>query len=188
MAFPVEVDNLLASNSASAGVAFLIRFSFRSATKLVWTGFGRLPTLDGAVWEGVGDVVNIGGISGSLSGTAPSGTLTASGVSPDLLPRAIGGADDYLQRPVQILLQAFDDRRRVGNPCPLDFGLMTGIEVSRNGDSRSLAINYESPYVGRSNPRGGWYSDRDQQLRFPGDRGCERVPFLLFHKENWPAY
>lgn len=168
--------------------AFLVKFDFASATKRVWTGFGRLRTLDGHLWDGIGELLSIDGLQGPLSGSAPAGKVTASGVSPDLLPIALGEQEEYTRRPIAIYFQAFQNRALVGNPLPLLLRIMTTIEISRTGETRSLSINHESPYVGRNNPANGWYSDRDQQSRYPGDRFCERTPFLLFKQERWPDY
>ncbi len=186
MTLPTEVATVVGSGVAAH--AFLIKFDFLSETKRVWTGFGKLRTLDNQEWDGIGDLVAISGLTGMRSGTAPAGKITASGVSPDLLPIALGEIDEYQGRPVAIFFQAFSDRTMVHNPCPLLLRIMTNISIDRTGDTRSLSINHESPYVGRNNPANGWYSDRDQQSRHPGDRFCERAPFLFFKQERWPDY
>lgn len=186
MAFPGNVA--AAVGSSDLGCAFLIKFDFLSATKRVWTGFGKLRTLDGNEWDGLGEILSIDGLQGPLSGSAPSGKITASGVSPALLPIALGEEEEYARSPVAIFFQAFQGRTLVGNPLPLLLRIMTSIEITRTGETRQLSINHESPYVGRNNPANGWYTDRDQQTRHPGDRFCERTPFLLFKQERWPDY
>jgi hypothetical protein len=186
MSLPDPVQTVIGGTKAEC--AFLIMFSFLTTVKRVWTGFGKLRTLDGNLWDGLGEVISIDGLAGPLSGSAPAGKITASGVSPDLLPVALNEQSEYRQRPVSIFFQAFEGRALVGNPCPLLLRIMTSIEINRTGDTRSLSINHESPYVGRNNPANGYYSDRDQQTRYPGDRFCERTPFLLFKQERWPDY
>ncbi len=169
---------------------YLVRFDFVSVTKRVWTGFGALTTTDAAVWEGMGDIGRIEGLSASINGSAPAGRLVASGVSPDLIATARGEASEYVGRTVQIFLQLFDAQLQVaGAPVPLALRMMTTLEISRDQDSRTIAINHESPYADtRNRPPAGWYSDRDQQKRFPGDRGMERVSTLLFKQEAFPDY
>lgn len=187
MSLPLDVAAVVSSRDP--GIAILIKFDFASATKRVWTGFGKLPTLDGMSWDGLGEAVSIGGLGGgALSGQAPSGKLGVSGVSPDLLPKAIGERAEFMQRPVSLFLQVFQNRALVGNPCPLALRIMTSMEITRDAATRTISINHESPYIGRNNPAHGYYSDRDQQARFSGDRFCERVPFLLFKRETWPSY
>lgn len=186
MSLPSNVAAVVSSRDP--GIAILIKFDFVSETKRVWTGFGQLATLDASEWDGLGELVSIEGLGGSLSGTASAGRLGVSGVSPDLLPTAIGEQDEFMQRPVSLFLQAFQDGALVGNPCPLALRIMTSMEITRNASTRTISINHESPYIGRNNPAYGFYSDRDQQSRFPGDRFCERIPFLLFKREKWPSY
>jgi hypothetical protein len=186
VALPSEVNAIVGGSVVEH--VFLVKFDFLSETKRVHTGFGKLRTLDGNLWDGLGELVAISGLTGMRSGSAPAGKITASGVSPDLLPIALGEEDEYSGRPVAIFFQAFSDRVPVGNPCPLLLRIMTSISIDRTGDTRSLSINHESPYVGRNNPANGWYSDRDQQARYPGDRFCERTPFLFFKQERWPDY
>jgi hypothetical protein len=186
MTLPSDVAAVVSSRDP--GIAVLIKFDFVSATKRVWTGFGRLNTLDGFSWDGLGELVSISGLAGGLSGAASTGSLGVSGVSAELLPTAIGERDEFLQRPVTLSLQAFSNGALVGNPCPLALRIMTAMDITRSADTRSISISHESPYIGRNNPAFGTYSDRDQQHRYPGDRFCERVPFLLFKQEKWPSY
>lgn len=186
MALPEDVSAVVSSRNP--GIGFLIKFDFVSVTKRVWTGFGKLPTLDGNVWDGLGDIISIDGLSQLSSTSASSGTLTVSGVSASLLQTAIGEEDEYLQQPVSFFLQGFQGRTLISNPCTLAVRIMTGMEISRTGDTRSIAITHESPYIGRNQGANGYYTDQDQQRRFPGDRACERTPFLVFKREAWPAY
>lgn len=186
MAFPALVNDVIASHDPA--VAFLIKFDFVSVTKRVWTGFGRLRSLDGNLWDGLGEMVSIDGLAQLSSAAATAGRLTVSGVSPSLLAKAVGEEPEYLQRPVSIFLQGFKDRRLVSSPCALALRIMTGMEISRDGDTRSIAIIHESPYIGRNNGANGYYTDPDQQREFPGDRACERTPYLAFKREAWPDY
>jgi hypothetical protein len=186
MSLPSDVNDVIASRDPA--VAFLIKFDFVSVTKRVWTGFGKLKTLDANLWDGLGEMVSIDGLAQLSSTAATAGRLTVSGVSPSLLAKAIGEEPEYLQRPVSIFLQGFKDRRLVSNPCALALRIMTGMEISRDGDTRSIAITHESPYIGRNNGANAYYTDQDQQREFPGDRACERTPFLTFKHEAWPDY
>jgi len=85
-------------------------------------------------------------------------------------------------------MQPFIDRAVYGAPVTLALRIMKNMEISRDAGTRTIGINHEGPYTGRRRPAAGWYSDRDQQKRFPGDKACERTPWLLFKKERWPDY
>ena len=176
-------------SASRAPCSFLIRFDFKSQTKRVWLGFDKLRTLDGNLWGGLGEIGSIEGLSGLADVTAPAGKLVASGVSPDFLVKARGEVDDFTNRTVGIFLQAFDaDGQCIGLPVPLALRIMTTMEVSRDANTRTIAINHEGPYTGRGRPPGGYYSHADQQFRFPGDMAFEFMPYMLNKTIAWPAY
>jgi hypothetical protein len=186
MALPAEIAALVAKREAPC--AFLVRFHFVSGIVRVWTGFGPLRTLDGQIWSGLGELGTIDGLTTAFNGTAPAGRLTVSGVDAGLMSVAVGETDDFEGQPVGIFLQAFDGRALSGMPCAIAVRLMMSLEVSRSVGNRTLSITHETPYTGRNRPAGGFYSDRDQQKRWPGDSFCERTPLLLFASRRWPDY
>lgn len=176
-------------SSRDPQLAFLIRFDFKSATKRIWTGFGKLRTLDGAEWDGLGEAVSIDGLSSATDGAATAGTLGLSGVSPEIFAAAVAEDDDeFMQRPVTVYLQVFQNRALYGDPCPVALRIMTSMEIDQDASTRSIKVNHESPYIVRNNPADGWYSDRDQQSRYPGDRFCERVYMNVAKIDNWPTF
>lgn len=187
----MALDPSVASHVSAprAPCSFLIRFDFKSETKRVWLGFGKLRTLDGNLWDGLGEIGSIEGLTGLADVTAPAGKLVASGVSPDILAIARGEVDDFTNRTVGIFLQAFDANGQcISLPVPLALRIMTTMEVSRDANTRTIAINHEGPYTGRGRPPGGYYSHADQQFRFPGDMAFEFTPFMLNKTIAWPAY
>jgi len=172
----------------SAAVAFLVKFSFASAEKKIWTGFGKLITLDGQEWDGLGEIVQLDGLTSAFGPQAPPGRIMASGVSADLITLARSETSEFVNRPLSIYLQGFNGRKVFGLPVPLALRIMTNMEVTRDAGTRTIAVNHESPYAGRNRPAAAWYTDRDQQKRFPGDTFCDQTPFLLFKREVWPTY
>ena len=186
MSLPSEIAALVGKREAPC--AFLVRFHFVSGIVRLWTGFGPLITLDGYAWSGLGELGTIDGLTTAFNGTAPAGRLSVSGVDPGLISVAVGETDDFVGQPVAIFLQAFDGRALSGMPCAIAVRLMTSLTVSRSINNRTLSIEYETPYTGRNRPAGGFYSDRDQQKRFPGDTFCERTPLLMFASRRWPDY
>lgn len=184
---PIPVERTVVE-LRSAPVAFLVKFSFVSADVRVWTGFGKLLTLDQQLWSGLGELVQLDGLTAAFGPSAPPGRIVASGVSAELITRARAETAEFVNRPLSIYLQGFNDRALVGLPVPLALRIMTNMEITRDAGTRSIAINHESPYVGRNRPAAAWYTDRDQQKRFPGDTFCDQTPFLLFKREIWPTY
>lgn len=185
MSLPAEATAVAFSRDATAPL--LIELVFVSQTMRVWTGFGKMRTLDGREWDGVGELGSIDGVSPSFSASAPAGKITVSGVSPRVVASAMN-ATEYRDRPLAVYMQPFLLRAPYGQPVPIALRVMKSLEFSRDARTRTIAINHEGPYVGRRRPPAGWYSDADQQKRHPGDQFCERVPYLKFKKDLWPHY
>lgn len=173
--------------------AFLLEFLFVSGTKRVWGGFGKLRTLDGREWAGIGELISLGALTHGMSTSAPAGQIVVSGASQEMLAKAIGEVDDLLDQPVITYVQSFIGRALNGLPEVLGFRFMKNMELSQPLASdgkvtRTIAVNHEGAYARRLSPPAGLYSDSDQQLRHPGDKACERTPFLEYQEEPWPVY
>lgn len=161
-------------------VALLAEFRFATATLRAWEGLSKLKTLDDHQWDGVGQMADVSGLSQSVNATAPALTLSMSGVDADFAAKAKAESDEYYNRAVVPYLQFFDeDWACLDNPYPITLGRMTNItarkESSAGGPTYTVTLTAESPFATRRRPRFGFWTDRDQQQRFPGDRGLERV-------------
>jgi hypothetical protein len=158
----------------------LVVFNFLSGPKRVWRGFGKLRTVGGAEWDGIGDLGTIQGLQQSINGEAVPQTFSLSGVNPDLLAKAIGDPGEFYLRPVIVFQQYFTDKWQVlDSPFALSLRLMANIEVSMESDEQGntyeITLTAESPFLNPTSPPNGYYTDRDQQTQFPGDRGLEDV-------------
>lgn len=171
--------------------AILVEFQFLSETVRVWSGFGQLITQDLRVWSGLGELGSVEGLSQPIGIVAPQATFRASGVSQEILSKAIqADPSEHFQRPVTVLLQFFTEEwQTLDLPYAVSQWSMDrpSVERTRGEDGewvRSVTIPAESVFYGRARPAYGYWSDRDQQARFPGDRGCERMSELVFHTEG----
>jgi hypothetical protein len=185
MSLPAEAAATVLSEEAVA--AWLLEFAFESETTRVWLGFGKLKTLDGREWEGKGELISIGTLEPCFSVSASPGTVTASGVSPVMMAKALA-ASEYRDRPLIIYLQPFQGRTLYGNPVPLASRFMKQLGFTRDEATLQIALEHEGPFTGRRRPAAGSYSDADQRKRHPGDRFCERTPYYRFARSQWPHY
>jgi len=185
MTLPANASDVIGAREAVA--AILVELNFVSETSRVWNGFGTLQTLDGRQWQGVGELTHIDGLSPSFSSSAPTTRIGISGVSAEVLASAVN-ANEYRDRPLTIYLQPFQGRALHGNPVPIALRFMKSLELTRDASTRTIAVSCEGPYSGRRRPPAAWYSNADQIKRHPGDKFCERIPFLLFKKDQWPHY
>lgn len=160
--------------------ALLTECRFLSGTKRLWEGFGKVRTLDSHEWDGLAGLGSISGLGQSINGSAPSLVLTLSGVDPDFAAKAKGNSDDYYNRAVVIYLQFFTEAWAcLDDPYPITLERMMNLtakkEVDESGPIHIVSVTCETPFATRRRPKFGFWTDRDQQQRFPGDLGLERV-------------
>lgn len=165
---------------------YLVELQVLPKTIYFWNGNGSLVT-GGHTWLGLAQLGQIEGLEESLNGQSAPMRVTLSGASitGKLLKLATQeNQAAYVGKLLRIWLQFFDaDWALLDNPYALAAGIIDGISVSRSesGDSsiiRSLAVTAENIFFGRRIPPNGYYTDSDQQQRFPGDRGLEFIPSL----------
>ena len=175
--------------------AALVKFEFLSQTMRVWAGVGPLVTTDGETWSGVGTLVNISATSFAPGGAAGQLTIGLDGVDPQIVTLARSERDELAGRFVTLYLQYFDAAwQPVGAPKARWLGRMDTLTISlpmpegEDGERvRSVTLTAESWAEDRSRPAYGFWSDRDQRKRFPGDKGLERVAKLQDFVLNWPT-
>jgi len=159
---------------------YLVEFRFASSTVRLWNGFGPLGTQDSKVWEGLAGLGSLTGLQQAINGTAPEQTLTLSGVDARFASIARGEREEYYGRAVLVYLQFFDEAwQTLDSPYAVSMRLMDRLTQTmaqgEDGPVYTVSVSAETPFVTRRRPGFGYLTDRDQQQRYPGDRGLERV-------------
>ncbi len=177
----VDPDVVTLLSQRALRVAHLVQFDFLTTPKYLWNGFHDLTT-GGHTYQGLRKLGAIDGLEDQADMTATQLKFTLSGVDAVVLALAIGeDRDEYVGRMVTVWLQFFDsDWQKKGDPIARAAGIIDGIEISRARDQdgasiRTLTLTAENIFYGRGIPPAGNYTDRDQQFRFPGDRGLSFV-------------
>lgn len=195
--FPETIARALGGGKVEA--ANLVKFDFASEAMRLWRDYGPLRTNDGAIWQGVGTLGNISGIEQAINGEAPEATVTLSGIDADVMHLARDEfASEVRGRMARVYVQFFgveddddrDNQRVLDRPFPIWGGRMLRptFAVDRQTGERSVTISMESLFSLRSRPRYAMYTDRDQDRRFPGDKGFEFAPSLVNKVLTWPDY
>jgi len=153
---------------------------FVSTTIRLWNGSGPLGTQDGKVWEGLTGLGSLSGLQQAINGTAPEQVLTLSGVDARFASIARGEREEYYDRALLVRLQFFDEAwQTLDAPYAVTMRLMKRLTQTvaqgEEGPVYNLSLSAETPFVTRRRPSYGYLTDRDQQCRYPGDRGLERV-------------
>jgi hypothetical protein len=170
----------------------------------LWLGFGKIHPgvnaydLTGAVYRGFGELLNPPAFKQLINGKAERVDFTISGVSGDILGIASGGDSGQVK----------GKRVAVGFAIMAsDWSLLGAVKWCANYTADYLAIQQAvtddpmQPIVrtvtlscgtimtGRRRPSYSYFTNQDQQARFPGDRFCERTPVYAngFNK-TWPTF
>lgn len=193
--FPETIAAKLAGRTVAASL--LVHMDFREEDRRFWFGFGGLEA-GGHTWQGTGELIQIDGLEMPIGTVAPKATFTLSGIDAALVTLARNASDRVKDRRATIYIQFFDVTpddasvepwSRLDEPFAVSSWLMDQMTYSAQGASeRSISLTAESLWTNRRRPAFGLYTDRDQNKRFPGDRGLEQVPSLVQKQSRWPVF
>lgn len=193
--FPETVAAKLADRTIAASL--LVHMDFRETPRRIWAGYGELQA-GGHTWLGTGELVQIEGLEQPIGTVAPKTTFTLSGVDATLVTMARSASDRVKDRRVTVYIQFFDVTPTDASVQPWSLldapyaiwsGIMDQMSYSAQGPGqRSITLSAESLWTNRRRPPYGFWTDRDQNSRFPGDRGLEQVVNLVAKTIRWPVY
>lgn len=170
----------------------------------IWLGFGSInPGVNvydttGAEYIGFGEIQDVPAFKQLINGVAERVDITVSGVSGAVLQVASSGdaqqvkgkraafgfaimAPDWsLQGPVKWCANYLADYLAITQTVTSD---------PLNPIVRTLTLSCGTLLTARRRPSLAYFSNQDQQARFPGDRFCERTPVYAngFNK-TWPTF
>ncbi|HXE04491.1 MAG TPA: hypothetical protein VN579_00785 [Bryobacteraceae bacterium] len=169
----ITTDQLAALQASNLLPALFVTATFRTGAIYVWTGFGSI-TWGGHTWLGVGTLGSVSVIEEGATVEAKGITLTLSGIDTDLLADVLN--EFYLGAPAAVYLGLFSEGRTlIGDPIPAWAGAMDQATIDVAGESAVIAINCESRLLDMNIPVYRRYTNEDQQLDYPGDKGLEFV-------------
>lgn len=166
----------------------LVLFDFADGEQALWQGEYDL-TSGGKTWKGMGGIASMDGLDAAATLESSAMTFTLSGVEPTDAPvsfAAIAKNSDrsnYVRRLVTVYIQFFDeDWQPLDDPFAIKAGLMSNMTMSRsranNGFLRTISLTANNIFYGRGVAPSAYYTDRDQQTRYPGDKGLQFIPSL----------
>lgn len=189
-------------DGATVRCTYLADFAFKSEPTRLWPGFGDLVA-GGSTWRGIGNLGRISAIR--QASTQKISEVTASLFGDDTLLERIGEAlDETDGRELRIYEHWFEVRQfdgegnwiewdPIGTPASLFRGTMgpPKIEIQPvmpdETPVRIVSVSAQDPLVNTRRPAFGYWSDRDQQARSPGDalfRMMSRVSRIV----AWPSF
>lgn len=187
MILPQTVAAALAGQTIRG--ALLAKFEFASATERMWQG-NHVLTAGGHQWKPGGKYVSVDGLSSRADMAAEPLVFKLSGVDAALVTLAKNSADEVKGRPCTVYAQFFDeDWQTLDSPLALRSGVMDQMSYEAIGpDQRVITLTAEGIFAARGAAPFAFYTDRDQQARFPGDLGLEAIGSMLNRTVTWPDF
>lgn len=161
----------------------LVELQFDGATTRLWSGIGTLDW-NSQEWNGAGQLLAIDRIEEPSEVKAVGTTITLNGVPSDIISLAL--QEDYQGRVVKIYLGAFDEAGDViASPVVIFAGRMDVMSIQEAGDFCQIAISVENRLIDFERARIRRYTDQDQKIDFPLDKGLEFVSSIQEKQIVW---
>jgi hypothetical protein len=192
--------------AALAGDTHNIGVFFRLGTTppvRIWLGFGAIePGVnvfdpEGAQYLGYGEIRDVPEWSQLINGAAERVEFTISGVSGGVLTIASGDdAEQVKGKPATVGFALMNARWALLGPVHwlayyvADFlGGDQPVASPTSSVTRTLTLSCGTRFTGRRRPSFSYFSDADQQARFPGDAFCSlAASYAHGYNKNWPTF
>ena len=169
----LTVPFLAATQATLLRPALFIEAHFTSGPLYAWSGFGSI-TWNSQTWTGIGTLGSVSTIEEGSTVEAKGITLTMSGIDATLLADVLG--EFQVGLPAIVSLGLFDSTGAlIADPVTSWSGRMDQPTIDVDGTTATIAINCESRLLDMNVAVDRRYTNEDQQLDHPGDRGLEFV-------------
>jgi hypothetical protein len=174
---------LAAIESSAVRPAIFVESNFTSGPLYAWTGLGSIDW-NGHTWLGVGSLGSISTIEEGSDVNAKGITIGLSGIDPVLLTGVVSEFQTGL--PVTVYFGLFDaSMALIADPVISFQGRMDQPTLDVDGQTASISINCENRLLDMNVSVERRYTNEDQQLDYPGDRGFEFVNSIQEVAINW---
>lgn len=194
-------DEIAALRGGSVREGVFFRLDWEPTPIRLWLGIGNCRVAsnaldeDGATYRGLGELVEVPILQQLINGVAARVTFRVSGISEQTSVVASTELPDVQGRLCAMGICLFgSDWRQLGVPKWLfrgiaDFSTVNQEAGEDGGFVRSIELSVGTLFTGRRRRGLSYLTDRDQQLRHPGDKICERT--VLYSSEVtkvWPRF
>ena len=174
---------LAAIQSGILRPALFVEAHFTSGPIYVWSGIGPIAW-NGQTWTGVGSLGSVSTIEEGTTVAAKGITLRLSGIDASLLTGIL--LEFQVGLPVIVSFGLFDDSGAlIPDPVCCFAGQMDQPTLDVDGTTATIAINCENRLVEMNVAVDRRYTNEDQQLDHPGDRGLEFVNSIQEAQIYW---
>ena len=174
---------ITALGAATIRPALFVEATFTNETIHVWNGLGSI-TWNGKTWMGVGSLGSVSSIEEGSAVEAKGVSITMSGLDPVLLTDVL---EQYqVGLPVSVWLGLFDDiGALIPDPILSFAGRMDQPTLTVDGKTASISINCESKLLDMNVACEFFYTNEQQQLDYPLDKGLSFVSSIQEVQIYW---
>lgn len=189
----------LATGRQNIGIFFWLEPDTR-----IWLGFGDIrPGVNvidttGQTYHGFGEIPAVPAVKQMINGAAERVDFTLSGVSGEILAIAAAhDAESVKGKRVSVGFAVFNSAWQLVGPVRwVRFYTADYLKLDQSPTDdpaaqivRTLTLSCGSLMTARRRPALSYFTNQDQQRRFPGDRFCERTPkYAAGFSKTWPRF
>lgn len=156
---------------------------FSSGTLRLWSGVSSIDW-NGYSWTGAGNLMSISDVQETSEIRAAGVTVVLSGLNTALMSIALAQVRQGLAG--RVWVGAMDASNAIiADPFMAFEGRLDAPDITDNGESCTIAINYESRLIDLERPRERRITHEDQQIEYPGDLGREHLAVLQNANIAW---
>lgn len=176
-----EVSTVLSQSEMSP--ALFVKLEFESEDVFLWSGYHELDHA-GDTWIGAGNIMSLSTIEETTEIKAVGARLTIAGLDQSFASIAL--SENYQNRPATIWLGMIDDDGTVvPDPFRIFSGRMDTMDITESAETATISISIENKLIDFERPRIRRYTDQDQKIDYPDDRGFEFVASIQETEIVW---
>lgn len=162
---------------------FLVDLYFPNDYLYLWTGHGNLLHSN-RTYVGAGDLLSISDFQETTELAALGVTLTLNGVKTSLVQKARDTA--YQGKTATIKLGAFDSTGDIINsPVTIFRGNMDVMTINEGAETSTITLTMENTILQLERTKERRYTNEDQQIDYPDDKGFDFVNALQEKEIVW---
>lgn len=161
----------------------LLALSFDTGVVRMWSGIGSIVWA-GDTYLGAGNFGRVQPFKEVVDGSAQGTAFTLNGIPSALLASAL--TENYQGRSAKLWLAALDSSNAIiADPYLIFGGRMDTMTISDDGSTGSITLTAENRLIDLNRSRERRYTDQDQKIEYPTDRGLEYVVSLQDKQVVW---
>lgn len=162
-------------NSGIVYPALLARLDFKDGPLLVWNGIGDL-SFNNETYSGVGTFGNISEVEESTDLRANGLVLQLSGIPSDLITVALNAT--YQGREGSLFLALLNEQGALIAAEERFSGIMDTMDIEEGPQTSTIRLALEEDIIELKRARIRRYTDQDQRIDSPDDKGLEFVAVI----------